>query len=128
MYKQGKSPFNESSQSNSSTVTGTNIPFAGNFKKKINKLTMMLIDISIDNLLAAQPTVTRGSSYHFDVDITRNRIIYTSGRAVYMRDISSPDIAYAFTEHTINTTVAKISSDGNVVASGGNYSIDFDMI
>ena len=70
-------------------------------------------------MIAAQPTVTKGQSYHFDVDPAKNRLIYTSGRAVYLRDISHPGVSLAFTEHTVSTTVARFASGhGDLIASG----------
>lgn len=69
-------------------------------------------------LLAAQPSVTRGQSYNIDVDHIHGRLIYASGRAIYLRDIATPDLAYAFTEHTVQTTVAKVSPEGDWIASG----------
>lgn len=41
------------------------------------------------NVLASQPATTRGQSYHLDADPVKNKLIYTSGRNVYIRDLKA---------------------------------------
>jgi WD40 repeat protein len=68
--------------------------------------------------LAAQPNTQRAQTTHLSYDQRTNRIVYPSGKSIFIRSIDEPSKAIQFTGHNANTTVAKFSPSGYYVASG----------
>ncbi|KAL1406387.1 WD40 repeat-like protein [Vanrija albida] len=66
----------------------------------------------------ANPATARSESTKLGVDPKGEKIIYTNGRAVVIRDINNPSVAHAYTQHTQTATVARFSPSGFYVASG----------
>ncbi|ORY22497.1 WD40-repeat-containing domain protein [Naematelia encephala] len=68
-------------------------------------------------LYPCNPATARSESTKLAVDPKGEKLIYTNGRAVIIRDINNPAIAHAYTQHTQTTTVARISPSGYYCAS-----------
>lgn len=68
--------------------------------------------------LAAQPNTQRAQTTHLSYDARTNRIVYPSGKSIFIRSIEDPSVSVQFTGHNANTTVARFSPSGFYVASG----------
>ncbi|BEJ16159.1 hypothetical protein CspHIS471_0507640 [Cutaneotrichosporon sp. HIS471] len=69
-------------------------------------------------LYPCNPTTARGESTKLDADPKGEKIVYTNGRAVIIRDLNNPSSAHAYTQHTQTATVARFSPSGYYIASG----------
>ncbi|KAJ6558029.1 WD40 repeat-like protein [Mycena capillaripes] len=67
------------------------------------------------SLFPPTPTTARGSSTKLSAH--KDKIVYTNGKAVVIRDLNNPLLATAYTGHVQNTTVARISPSGYYCAS-----------
>ncbi|KAJ7170250.1 WD40 repeat-like protein [Mycena crocata] len=67
------------------------------------------------SLFPPTPATTRGVSTKLSAH--KDKIVYTNGKAVIIRDLSNPLLGRAYTEHTQNTTAARISPSGYYCAS-----------
>ncbi|KAI8811106.1 WD40-repeat-containing domain protein, partial [Cladochytrium replicatum] len=75
---------------------------------------------------APQPVTSRGQSVHLGTDPNGTSLLYANGRAVVVRDIAHPELAWEWTGHSCNATVARYSPSGFYIASGdvqGNIKI-----
>ncbi|KAG0343336.1 hypothetical protein BG004_005391 [Podila humilis] len=70
------------------------------------------------SLFAAAPAVSRGQGVHLDVDPKGENLLYTNGKAVFIRNIATPELAKEYTQHSCGVTVAKYSPSGFYIASG----------
>ncbi|KAL6306374.1 WD40 repeat-like protein [Sparassis latifolia] len=61
------------------------------------------------------PTTARGESTKLSA--SEDKIVYTNGRTVIIRDLKNPAIATTYAGHVPNTTVARISPSGYYCAS-----------
>ncbi|KAJ6627956.1 WD40-repeat-containing domain protein [Mycena sp. CBHHK59/15] len=67
------------------------------------------------SLFPPTPATTRGVSTKLSSH--KDKIVYTNGKTVIIRDLNSPLLATAYTGHVQNTTVARISPSGYYCAS-----------
>ncbi|KAJ7359560.1 WD40-repeat-containing domain protein [Mycena albidolilacea] len=67
------------------------------------------------SLFPPNPTTARGVSTKLSAH--KDKIIYSNGKAVIIRDLNNPLQAIAYTGHVQNTTVARISPSGYYCAS-----------
>ncbi|AUB27811.1 WD-repeat protein [Cryptococcus neoformans Bt1] len=63
------------------------------------------------------PATSRSESTKLGVDPKGEKLVYTNGRAVVIRDLNHVGLSHVYTEHTQNTTVARISPSGYYCAS-----------
>ncbi|WRT65714.1 uncharacterized protein IL334_002662 [Kwoniella shivajii] len=63
------------------------------------------------------PATARSESTKLAVDPKGEKLIYTNGRAVIIRDLNHTDLSHAYTQHTQSTTVARFSPSGYYAAS-----------
>ncbi|TFY78699.1 hypothetical protein EWM64_g5314 [Hericium alpestre] len=66
-------------------------------------------------LYPGNPGTARGVSTK--LSSSKEKIVYTNGKSVYIRDINNPALSVAYTGHVQNTTVARISPTGYYCAS-----------
>ncbi|KLU92255.1 WD repeat-containing protein 2 [Magnaporthiopsis poae ATCC 64411] len=76
------------------------------------------MSVTIDKILAAAPTTTRGQPTQLSCDAKGERIAYASGKSIFVRSIDSPEVCKQYVGHTASTTVARFSPSGFYVASG----------
>ncbi|TAQ89411.1 hypothetical protein B7494_g2290 [Chlorociboria aeruginascens] len=76
------------------------------------------MSITIDKILAAQPTTERGRPTQLSADPKGERIAYASGKSVFLRSIDDPSLSKQYISHTTTTTVARFSPSGYYIASG----------
>ncbi|CCE86203.1 Piso0_005860 [Millerozyma farinosa CBS 7064] len=82
-----------------------------------------------EKLYPPQPSTNRSRQYHLSYDSKNDRVVYTSGKSVFVRPAdpeNKTSESKQFTKHTFNTTVAKFAPSGNYVSSGdecGNVKI-----
>ncbi|EGO54550.1 hypothetical protein NEUTE1DRAFT_49936 [Neurospora tetrasperma FGSC 2508] len=74
--------------------------------------------IEIDKILAAAPATARGQATQLSCDPKGERIVYASGKSIFVRTIDEPSKSLQYTGHTTTTTVARFSPSGFWVASG----------
>ncbi|KAK7220608.1 hypothetical protein V2G26_008611 [Clonostachys chloroleuca] len=74
--------------------------------------------ITIDRILAAVPTTTRGQPTQLSADSKGQRLAYASGKSIFVRSIDNPAESKEYTGHTAATTVARFAPNGFKVASG----------
>eukprot|EP00271_Cylindrocystis_brebissonii_P000679 TRINITY_DN1085_c0_g1_i3.p1 TRINITY_DN1085_c0_g1~~TRINITY_DN1085_c0_g1_i3.p1 ORF type:complete len:669 (+),score=90.06 TRINITY_DN1085_c0_g1_i3:60-2066(+) len=71
---------------------------------------------------ACAPTTTRGRGVHLgghhDAKSGANTLVYCNGKSVILRSLDDPTQVVVYSEHAHNTTVARISPNGEWVASG----------
>jgi WD40 repeat protein len=67
-------------------------------------------------LYAASPSTTRGHSTKLSA--SKEKIVYTNGRVVFIRDIANPALGVSYSGHVQNATVARVSPTGYYCASG----------
>ncbi|KAI0322912.1 WD40 repeat-like protein [Amylostereum chailletii] len=70
-------------------------------------------------LFAANPSTSRGTATKLSA--SKEKIVYTNGKAVFIRDISNPALSIAYNGHVQNTTVARISPTGYYCASADAF-------
>ncbi|WWD16495.1 hypothetical protein CI109_100921 [Kwoniella shandongensis] len=63
------------------------------------------------------PATARSESTKLGVDPKGEKLIYTNGRAVIIRDLNHIGLAHAYTQHTQTATVARFSPSGYYAAS-----------
>ncbi|KAI0036110.1 WD40 repeat-like protein [Vararia minispora EC-137] len=66
-------------------------------------------------LYPANPTTARGTATRLSA--SKEKIVYTNGKSVFIRDVSNPGLGIAYSGHVQNTTVARISPTGYYCAS-----------
>ncbi|RYC66181.1 hypothetical protein CHU98_g39 [Xylaria longipes] len=71
--------------------------------------------ITIEKTLAASPVTARGQPTQLSTDPTGTKIAYASGKSIYLRSIDDPSDCLQYTEHTAQTTVARIAPLPNIV-------------
>ncbi|KAF2649526.1 WD40 repeat-like protein [Lophiostoma macrostomum CBS 122681] len=71
-----------------------------------------------DAIWAAAPTTTRGQPTPLSSDPKGERMAYASSKSVFLRSIDNPALSKQYTQHTVQTTVARFSPSGFYVASG----------
>ncbi|ETN39097.1 uncharacterized protein HMPREF1541_05319 [Cyphellophora europaea CBS 101466] len=76
------------------------------------------MSISPDGIYAALPTTTRGQPTPLSADSKGERIAYSSNKSIFLRSIDDPALSTQYTQHTANTTVARIAPSGFYCASG----------
>ncbi|KAF2088524.1 WD40 repeat-like protein [Saccharata proteae CBS 121410] len=76
------------------------------------------MSISSAAIWAAAPTTTRGQPTPLSSDSKGERIVYASGKSIFVRSIDDPSVGKQYTEHTAQTTVARFAPSGFYVASG----------
>ncbi|ORX36518.1 WD40-repeat-containing domain protein [Kockovaella imperatae] len=69
-------------------------------------------------LYPCNPATERAVSTKLSVDPKGEKVVYTNGRAVIIRDLNHTDLSHAYTQHTQSATVARISPSGFYCASG----------
>ncbi|TWU70808.1 WD40 repeat-like protein [Metarhizium rileyi] len=74
--------------------------------------------ITLNRILAAAPSTTRGQPTQLSADSKGQRIAYASGKSIFTRSIDNPAECKEYTGHTAATTVARFSPSGFKVASG----------
>ncbi|EKM58056.1 uncharacterized protein PHACADRAFT_252038 [Phanerochaete carnosa HHB-10118-sp] len=67
-------------------------------------------------LFPCNPATTRGESTRISSD--KDKIVYTNGRTVIIRDLKNPSAVISYAGHVQNATVARISPTGYYCASG----------
>ncbi|KAI0903287.1 WD40-repeat-containing domain protein [Ustulina deusta] len=65
--------------------------------------------ITIEKTLAASPVTTRGQPTQLSTDPAGAKIAYASGKSIFLRAIDDPSDCLQYTEHTAQTTVARIA-------------------
>ncbi|WWC87902.1 uncharacterized protein L201_002802 [Kwoniella dendrophila CBS 6074] len=63
------------------------------------------------------PATARSESTKLGVDPKGEKLIYTNGRAVIIRDLNHTALSHAYTQHTQSATVARFSPSGYYAAS-----------
>ena len=72
-----------------------------------------------DKTFVCNPTTTRGQPLHLSGDAkTGDRIVYCNGNSVVIRKLSDPASVTLYRDHTVATTVARMSPSGFYCASG----------
>jgi len=70
------------------------------------------------NEYAPIPNLERGKSYHLGADTKdSNRVVYTSGQLVVLRNIQTPINCFIYKEHKHPTTCARMSPSGYYISS-----------
>ncbi|KAI1179154.1 WD40-repeat-containing domain protein [Nemania sp. FL0916] len=65
--------------------------------------------ITIEKTLAASPVTTRGQPTQLSIDPAGTKIAYASGKSIFLRSVDDPSDCVQYTEHTAQTTVARIA-------------------
>ncbi|TGJ78779.1 hypothetical protein E0Z10_g9984 [Xylaria hypoxylon] len=71
--------------------------------------------ITIEKTLAASPVTTRGQPTQLSTDPAGTKIAYASGKSIFLRSIDDPSDCIQYTEHTAQTTVARIAPLPNII-------------
>ncbi|CAK5280612.1 unnamed protein product [Mycena citricolor] len=71
------------------------------------------------SLFPPTPNTTRGTSTKLSAH--KDKIVYTNGKSVIIRDLNNPLLATVYTGHVQNTTVARISPSGYYCASADAF-------
>ncbi|RKP14313.1 WD repeat-containing protein-like protein 1 [Piptocephalis cylindrospora] len=71
----------------------------------------------LKRIFAAAPFTERGRPIHLSLDPKGEKLVYASGRGIYVRSVSDPTDAYQYLGHLVPTTVARFSPSGYYVAS-----------
>ncbi|KAI0206140.1 WD40-repeat-containing domain protein [Astrocystis sublimbata] len=71
--------------------------------------------IIIEKTLAASPVTIRGQPTQLSTDPAGTKIAYASGKSIYLRSIDEPSDCVQYTEHTTQTTVARIAPLPNII-------------
>ena len=70
------------------------------------------------SIFPPQPSTTRASPTPLSVSPKGDRLVYASGKSIFLRSIDDPSISTQYTGHTAPTTVARFSPSGFFIASG----------
>jgi len=73
---------------------------------------------TLRNIYAPVPFTTRGESVSINADPKGEKMIYTCGKSVVIRDIEEPANADLYQQHVANATAATYAPSGFYVASG----------
>ncbi|KAJ5815325.1 Ribosomal protein S18 [Penicillium riverlandense] len=73
---------------------------------------------SRESIWAASPSTTRGQPTQLSSDAKGERLAYAANKSIFLRSIDDPAVAKQYTEHKVQTTVARFSPSGFYVASG----------
>ncbi|EFA85716.1 WD40 repeat-containing protein [Heterostelium album PN500] len=76
------------------------------------------MSITLKNVFAPTPTVTRGKSVFVNADPKGTNLVYACGNAIIIRNIKDATVADIYYEHPAATTVARYSPSGFYIASG----------
>ncbi|KAI1817384.1 WD40 repeat-like protein [Poronia punctata] len=71
--------------------------------------------ITLDKTLAASPVTIRGQSTQLSTDPEGKKIAYASGKSAFLRSIDDPSDSVQYTDHTGQTTVARIAPLPNII-------------
>ncbi|KAK5634379.1 hypothetical protein RRF57_010093 [Xylaria bambusicola] len=71
--------------------------------------------ITIEKTLAASPVTIRGQPTQLSTDPAGTKIAYASGKSIFLRSIDDPSDCIQYTEHTTQTTVARIAPLPNII-------------
>ncbi|KAF2967773.1 hypothetical protein GQX73_g5823 [Xylaria multiplex] len=71
--------------------------------------------ITIEKILAASPVTTRGQPTQLSTDPAGTKIAYACGKSIFLRSIDDPSDCIQYTEHTAQTTVARIAPLPNII-------------
>jgi len=66
-------------------------------------------------LYPANPTTVRGA--YTKLSASKEKIVFTNGKTVFIRDIANPGLGITYSGHVQNTTVARVSPTGYYCAS-----------
>lgn len=77
----------------------------------------MPLSYTPDGILATLPRTQRGTALVLSGDPKGKNFLYTNGQSVIIRDIADPSIADVYTQHAVQTTVAKYAPSGFYIAS-----------
>eukprot|EP00794_Sanderia_malayensis_P005444 gene5444-6126_t len=69
-------------------------------------------------IFASSPKTTRGQPTVLKTDPKGQKLVYTNGTTVYIRNLENPSECDTYTEHSKETGVAAYAPSGNYVASG----------
>eukprot|EP00030_Apusomonadida_sp_AF-17_P000575 a175102_367.p2 GENE.a175102_367~~a175102_367.p2 ORF type:complete len:613 (-),score=273.80 a175102_367:28-1839(-) len=73
---------------------------------------------TLRHIYAPVPQTTRGQSISFKSDNKGDRIVYTCGRSVVIRDVANPLLTDCYVQHATTATAAAWSPSGFYCASG----------
>merc|ERR1711991_1195106 len=73
---------------------------------------------TLRNIYAPVPFTTRGESVSINADPKGEKMLYTCGKPVVIRDIEEPANADLYQQHVANATAATYAPSGFYVASG----------
>lgn len=76
------------------------------------------MSIQLQQTLSANPSTTRGQPTPLSSDAKGQRLVYASGKSIFIRSIDDPSSAKQYTGHTATTSAARFSPSGFYVASG----------
>ncbi|GAM20715.1 hypothetical protein SAMD00019534_038900, partial [Acytostelium subglobosum LB1] len=76
------------------------------------------MSITLKNVFAPTPTVTRGKPVFVNADPKGINLVYAVGSAIVIRNIKDSTVADLYYEHPAQTTVARYSPSGFYIASG----------
>ncbi|KAL4801414.1 transcriptional regulator of RNA polII, SAGA, subunit-domain-containing protein [Aspergillus unguis] len=76
------------------------------------------MSITNESIWAASPSTTRGQPTQLSSDAKGERLAYASNKSIFLRSIDDPAVARQYTEHKVQTTVARFAPSGFYVASG----------
>ncbi|KAI0813214.1 WD40-repeat-containing domain protein [Xylaria sp. FL0064] len=71
--------------------------------------------ITIEKTLAAAPVTTRGQPTQLSTDPAGTKIAYASGKSIFLRSIDDPADCLQYTDHTAQTTIARIAPLPNII-------------
>ncbi|KAI3322453.1 WD40 repeat-like protein [Xylariaceae sp. AK1471] len=71
--------------------------------------------ITIEKTLAAAPVTARGQPTQLSTDPAGKKIAYASGKSIFLRSIDDPSDCLQYSEHTAQTTVARIAPLPNIL-------------
>ncbi|CAL5874925.1 uncharacterized protein PFLUO_LOCUS9227 [Penicillium psychrofluorescens] len=76
------------------------------------------MSVTNESIWAASPSTTRGQPTQLSSDAKGERLAYAANKSIFLRSIDDPAVAKQYTEHKVQTTVARFSPSGFYVASG----------
>ncbi|KAH3674310.1 hypothetical protein WICPIJ_009589 [Wickerhamomyces pijperi] len=79
------------------------------------------MSVTREQIWAPSPSTTRSQTTRLSYDLKTDRIVYPSGKSIFIRSISedqSPNNSIQYSQHNFNVTVAKFAPSGNYIASG----------
>jgi len=80
----------------------------------------------LDYIYPPAPTTSRGQNISLSSNPAKSKIVYTTSNIIVIRDINDPTKAEYFHNHIAETSAARYSPNGNLIASGdekGNLKI-----